>query len=253
MNSEPLVSIITPAYNAQKFIESTIESVILQSYRNWEHLIVIDRNSTDKTLEIVQKFALRDTRTRVLSPRDISGAAANRNEALSQAKGEYIAFLDADDLWHSEKLKKQIGFMISNGVEFSFTAFSWLKEDGAKFGRIRSVQPRVSRTDLLKNNSIACLTAAFKRERFLDLRFQERGWEDLAFWLQILKRIPFAYSVNEPLAYYRIVKGSRSNNKFFALRLRWQTYRQVENFSLVKSLYYFAHYAFNSIDKYRRF
>jgi teichuronic acid biosynthesis glycosyltransferase TuaG len=251
--SEPLVSIITPAYNARKFIESTIESVALQSYRNWEHLIVIDRNSNDETLEIVRRLAEKEARIRLLTPADVSGAPANRNVALENARGEYIAFLDADDLWHSEKLAKQISFMQKHALDFTFTGFVKLSEDGTKTGVVRKVPLRVSYYDLLKNNSIACLTAVFKAEKFRDIRFQENGWEDLAFWLQILKRIPFAYAVNEPLAFYRVVRNSRSNNKLFALRLRWNTYREVEKFSLLKTLYFFLHYTVSSLLKYRSF
>ena len=252
MTTEPLVSIITPAYNAERFIEATIESVRLQSYQNWEHLIVVDRNSTDQTLQLVQKMMAREPRIKLLQDPSVSGAAANRNVALEQAGGSYIALLDADDLWHSEKLRKQIHFMTENNVDFSFTAFARFSEDGLTTGRMQKVPPRLSYADLLKNNSIACLTAVFSR-KFADLRFQEKGWEDLAFWLQILKRIEFAYSVNEVLAYYRVVRGSRSNNKFFALRMRWQTYREVEHLSLGRSCYLFGHYAISSLLKYWRF
>ena len=112
---------------------------------------------------------------------------------------------------------------------------------------------KVSYDELLRDNCIACLTAVFRKDQFGDIRFQEHGWEDMAFWLQILKRIPYAYSVNEPLAMYRIVKGSRSNNKIFAAKMRWNTYRLVEKISLIKSCYLFGIYAMTAVFKWKRF
>lgn len=250
---EALVSIITPVFNAGRFISATLESVKLQRYQNWEHLIVLDRNCNDNSAELVQVFAQRDSRIRIITATEGSGASYNRNLALENARGHFVAFLDADDLWHSEKLSRQLHFMQTNSIDFSFTAYTRLTEDGSQFGKVQKVPPRVSRTDLLRNNFIACLTVVYDFEKFKDLRFQNEGWEDLALWLQILKQIPFAYSINVPLAYYRIVKGSRSNNKIFALKLRWQTYRRVEHFSIPVSIYYFFSYAVFGLLKHLRF
>jgi teichuronic acid biosynthesis glycosyltransferase TuaG len=253
MKNEPLVSIITPAYNAERFIEKTIQSVLKQDYTNWEHLIVVDHNSKDSTLKIVQSFSAQDSRIKCITSPTALGASANRNLALDICKGEYVAFIDADDLWTAEKLSKQIGFMIENNHEFSFTSFCRVNEDESVFGKQQEVPLKVNYEDLLRNNSIACLTAVFKKQRFSDIRFQEHGWEDMAYWLQILKRIPFAYSINEVLAHYRIVQGSRSNNKLFASKLRWNTYRKVEHFNIVKSTYLFGIYILTSARKYARF
>jgi teichuronic acid biosynthesis glycosyltransferase TuaG len=253
MSSEPLVSIITPAYNAERFIEQTIQSVIGQTYTAWEHLIVVDRNSNDKTEDIVRRFAKLDSRIRCITSPEALGAAANRNLALVAALGEYVAFIDADDLWTENKLEKQVQFMQSQQVDFSFTGFKRIDEQHKFEGRFQSAPARVAYADLLQNNTIACLTAMFRLQPFRDIRFQELGWEDMAFWLQILKRVDFAYGLNECLAYYRIVNGSRSNNKLFAAKLRWQTFRLVEKLSRPRSLYLFTHYILTSVAKYLRF
>ncbi len=253
MQDHPLISVITPAFNAEKYIEDTIKSVLNQSYENWEHLIVLDCNSKDNTAEIVKNYSQKYPRIKLITSPLAIGASNNRNLGLTSAKGTYIAFLDADDLWTPDKLQKQISFMIQRQYVFSFTGFRRISQDNSTQGYVHQMPEKVSYNDLLRNNCIACLTVIFKREPFNDLRFQDQGWEDMAFWLQILKRVPFAYSINEPLAFYRIVKGSRSNNKFFAAKLRWNTYRLVEKLSLLKSCYLFLIYAFTAIFKWKRF
>lgn len=253
MSSLPLVSIITPAYNADRFIAETIQSVIDQTYTQWEHLIVVDCNSRDKTEDIVRRFSLLDPRIRCITSPLAKGAAANRNLALTEAVGEYAAFIDADDLWTKDKLEQQTQFMLNQKADFSFTGFKRINEDRSQEGRFLSVPAKVSYNDLLQNNMIACLTAMFKLQPFRDIRFQEHGWEDMSFWLQILKRIDYAHGLNRPLAYYRIVNGSRSNNKIFAAKLRWQTYRLVEKLSWPRSVYLFTRYLLTSTGKYLRF
>jgi len=253
MQNQPLVSVITPAYNAERYIEDTIRSVINQQYQNWEHLIVLDCNSKDSTGEIVKRFSEKDPRIKLITSPHAKGAANNRNVALEIARGEYIACLDADDLWTPDKLEKQISFMAKNNYGFSFTGFRRISQDNSVQGYVHQMPEKVSYDDLLKNNCIACLTAVFKKDQYGDIRFQEHGWEDMSFWLQILKRTPYAYSVNQPLALYRIVKGSRSNNKLFAAKLRWNTYRLVEKMSLVKSCYLFSIYALTAVFKWKKF
>jgi len=253
MENQPLISIITPAYNASRFINETVQSVQNQDYKNWEHLIVIDHNSKDNTLQIVQKLSEADPRIKCITSPEAQGAATNRNIALKIASGKYVACLDADDLWPKNKLTRQVHFMETKTADFTFTAYHRIDLENKKQGIVHEVPEKVTYSDLLKNNSIACLTVLFKREPFADIQFHQQGWEDLSFWLQILKRIDYAYGLNEPLAYYRIVPGSRSNNKIFAAGLRWDTYRKVENMSLLKSAYYFSFYFVSALKKYVRF
>jgi teichuronic acid biosynthesis glycosyltransferase TuaG len=247
------VSIITPAYNAERFIEQTILSVMEQSLSDWEHLIVVDAKSSDRTLDIVKDWELKDRRIRCLQSANVFGAAQNRNFAVDQAKGEFLAFLDADDLWTSDKLKKQIDFMQSKPCDFSYTTFTRIPEDGQKTGKCILAPEKLNYEMLLKNNDIGCLTVMLKKNAFSQIRFAEKGWEDMSLWLSLLKQVPFAYGLQESLAWYRIVSGSRSNNKVFSAKLRWQTYRNVESLSLWQSVYLFSFYVFTGIKKHFRF
>ena len=251
--SNPLISIITPAYNAERFIVQTMQSVQNQSYQNWEHLVIVDHNSKDKTLDIVRAWSEKDPRVKLITSPNALGATKNRNLALDSVKGEYVAFLDADDLWPTEKLEKQLKFMMEKKVAFSYTAFNRISIDGSKVGHLLQVPAKLSYTSLLYNNAIGCLTVMIRTDLIGSSRFQEDGWEDMSLWLALLKKTPFAYGIQEPLALYRIVPGSRSNNKIFAAGLRWETYRKVEGFSLLKSAYYFVFYAFSAVWKYSRF
>lgn len=249
----PLVTIITPAYNAARFIESTIRSVQDQSYTNWEHLVVIDCNSCDNTDAIVENIAKQDPRVVCVKSPKALGAARNRNVGLEQAKGDLIAFIDADDLWHPEKLARQVPLMLQKGVNFSYTGFTRISEDGTTYGSYLSVPEKLDYSFLLKDNRIGCLTAMIRKSAFQDVHFQDLGWEDLSLWLKLLKQTPYAYGINESLAFYRIVKGSRSNNKFFSAKLKWNTFRQVEKMNLLTSIYYFVFYAFSGLRKHRQF
>ncbi len=254
MGAQPLVSIITPAYNAERFIGETIQSVKEQSYTNWEHIIVVDKNSKDGTRALLEKLASEDPRIKVLKPTDVSGAADNRNLAVLHAQGEFIAFLDADDLWFPEKLSEQVNFMEEKKINFSYHTYFRMTEDGGKLGHQIQIQPQMNHKDLLKNNTIGCLTVMIRKKAFAGkIQFLNYGWEDMGLWLKLLKDGETAFGIMKPLAYYRIVKGSRSNNKLFAARLRWNTYRQVEKMSFPTSAFYFSNYFVSSLFKYVKF
>lgn len=246
----PLISIITPAYNAERFIAATIESVLGQKYQNWEHLIVIDNNSKDRTEELVNWYTTKDPRIKLIKSSDAFGAARNRNVGLSLSKGEYIAFIDSDDVWLPNKLESQLRFMQQKSCHFSYHAFQKINQNGKKLGRVLQVPELMTYESILKNNLIGCLTVMLKSEFAKATHFQEVGWEDMAFWLDLLRGGQQAFGIPECLAYYRIVKGSRSNNKFFSAGLRWETYRAYEKLSLKGSIIYFLHYAFSGLKKY---
>lgn len=250
---EPLVTVITPAYNAARFITATIKSVQDQTYQNWQYLVVIDCNSKDDTEQIVRQLSTHDSRIICVTSPEALGAAQNRNVGLKLAKGEFIAFIDADDLWHKDKLQKQIQFMLLNKVDFTFTGFTRISEDSTKVGSYLSVPDRLDYTFLLKDNRIGCLTAMIRKDAFQDVFFQNQGWEDLSLWLKLLKQTTYAYGINESLAYYRIVNGSRSNNKFFSAKLKWNTFREVEKMKLIPSIYYLVCYIISGIKKHKQF
>ncbi|SHF76067.1 glycosyltransferase family 2 protein [Ornithinibacillus halophilus] len=238
----PLISIITPAYNAERFIGETIDSVIAQTYSNWEMIIVDDR-STDATVSIVKNYQQRDSRIKLHILPENSGSAIARNTAMKHAKGNFIAFLDSDDLWYPEKLEKQLTFMQKKDIAFSFTKYRRMDEDGTLRDAISKAPESVGYHDLLKHCVIGCLTVMIDRDKVGKLDMVNiRTRQDYAYWLEITKRGFRAYGLPEVLAKYRTVENSISRNKFKASKRQWYVYRQIEKLSLFKSLYYFSNY-----------
>ena len=243
------VSVITASYNCAKFIEESIKSVLNQSYEDLE-LIIVDDCSTDNTEEIVNKYIKQDSRIKFYKLDKNSGAAVVRNKGLEVAKGRFIAFLDSDDIWDKEKLKKQINFMKENNYGFSFTSYRLINEDGSSLNKEIIVPSQITYNQLLKNTIIGCLTVVIDKELINNFKMPlVRAGQDTATWLSILKKGNIAHGYDEVLASYRMVKGSISSNKLKALKRTWNTYRNLENLNLIKSSYYFTHYVLNSIKK----
>lgn len=247
------VSIIVPAYNAERFIQATIDSVRAQTYPHWELLIVVDANSKDRTRDIVAAAAQGDGRIHLLESPQAKGTTKNRNYALERAHGEYVAFVDADDLWKPMKLEKQIALLNQVRGDFSYTMMTRVSEDLSERGQPIKIPATVDYVGLLKNNVIGCSTVLVRRSKIGSHRFQEEGWEDLSLWLRLLKDGGVAHGLQESMTDYRVVKGSRSNNKKFSANLRWRTFRYVEGFGILKSSYYFSRYAISALAKYWRF
>jgi teichuronic acid biosynthesis glycosyltransferase TuaG len=252
-SSQVLISILTPAYNAERFIAETLDSVLAQTHKNWEHLVVVDANSKDRTLQIVQEYAQKDSRIRCITSADALGAANNRNIGVKQSRGQFMAFVDSDDLWAPDKLEKQLRFMQERQIDFSFHSYRRISEQGERQGKVQCIPEVVDYVGLLSNNSIGCLTVMLRRSAFSEIQFSNKGWEDMACWLGLLRSGAKAYGLKEPLAYYRIVNGSRSNNKLFSAGLRWDTYRKVEKLPFLQSSIYFLQYALSSCLKHSRF
>lgn len=269
-----VVSIVMPAYNAESTIRDSIDSVFRQSYPHWE-LIVVDDGSTDNTPGIVFEY-LADSRVKILNTTGRCGPAGARNTALKIASGKFVAFLDSDDMWADEKLFRQIMFMNEHDCKFSFTAYRKIDTDGAVGASVISVPPRVSYYDLLKTNTIGCLTVMFDRHHYGDVLMPEMGrredyrlWlnilksksvvhEDYGLWLKMLRKptqadqAPFAMGLNVPLAFYRCGQASLSSNKLNAALSQWFIYRQVEKLPLLVSVFCFLSYAAHGFVKYRR-
>lgn len=245
--SNPLISIITPAYNSDRFIRQTMDSVLAQTYENWE-MIIVDDHSTDKTVEYVKDYQKRDPRIKLFQLNKNSGSAVARNTAMRNAKGRYIAFLDSDDMWYPEKLEKQIRFMQEKDIAFSFTKYRLMEEDGT-VKEVESKAPdSVGYDDLMKHCVIGCLTVMLDREKTGDQEMVNiRTRQDYAYWLAITKRGIRAYGLPEVLAKYRIVENSISRNKIKAAQRQWYVYREIEKQNLIKSLWYFANYAIAGI------
>ena len=179
---DDLVSIITPAYNAASYIVETIESVLAQTYPNWEMLIVNDC-SQDNTAEIVQSYAAKDKRIKLINLKQNSGAAAARNTAIKNAKGRYIVFLDSDDLWKKEKLQKQIEFMQKNGYAFTFTSYEHFKEAKENIQSKIQIPKSLNHKQALKGNKIGCLTVMLDRKQIQNIHFTNDKHEDYILWL----------------------------------------------------------------------
>ena len=246
---DALVSIITPVYNAEKFIRETIESVQNQTYTNWEMLLINDC-STDSSAEIIKEKAAEDSRIKYIELDKNSGAAITRNTGISKAQGRYIAFLDSDDIWKSDKLDKQLALIKEKDIGFCFTSYRYVMQDGVPTNKVARAPEKIDYNGLLKNTIIGCSTVLIDREVMGDFRMTNvRRGQDTATWLQLLKRTEYAYGIYEDLVWYRVVDGSLSHNKWNAIKRTWNTYRNVEHLSLPKAMYVFVFYAYNALKK----
>ena len=244
-----LVSIITPAYNTNQFIEECINSVINQTYKNWE-MIIVDDFSNDNTRDKIEGLASKETRIKTIFLNSNVGAANARNKALKVAKGKYIAFLDADDYWVSTKLEKQILFMNDNKVAFSFTAYQPISEDGRRLFSVINVPLKVDYKNYLKNTIIGCLTVMINIETIGKFTMPDlRTSHDMALWLSIMKKGYCAYGINENLARYRIVSDSNTASKIMAVKDVWNVYRNVEKLNFFYSFYCLIYYIVNALIK----
>ena len=248
---QALVSIIMPNHNGELFIKESILSIREQTYDYWE-VIIVDDCSTDASVKIIQKLATKDQRIKLI-PLEVNGGPAKaRNCAIKEAKGRYIAFLDSDDLWHPDKLEKQISFMQKNEIALSYTGYYHISEKTGEIIDQVSVPSKVDYSELLKQNIMGCLTVIYDREKLGKVYMPDiKKRQDFALWLDILKKIPYAYGMNESLAYYRVRKTSVSSNKLIASQYNWKLYREVEKLPLYKAIYYFGWYTYRSILKYK--
>ncbi len=234
---EKLVSIIMPAYNCVDYIAESIRSVQNQSYRNWE-LIVADDNSTDGTVDTVRSMAADDNRIHLLETDINLGPAAARNRAINSAQGNYIAFLDSDDIWFPDKLSRQISFMEQMGYDFTYTAYEKIDERGEHMGVVISAPKSVNYSSMLyQGDRIGNLTVVYITEqlgKFYVPDIKKRN--DFALWLKIMHDCDRAYGLNEVLASYRVRSGSVSSAKKRELiKYHWALYCDIEKLSNIKS------------------
>jgi teichuronic acid biosynthesis glycosyltransferase TuaG len=243
-----LVSVVMPVYNAEATLRASVESVLVQSHTAIE-LLAVDDGSRDASLQILVDLAARDSRVRVLRMPANGGVAAARNLALDAARGNYIAFLDSDDTWHSNKVERQLAAMGAEGARVSYTAYDRVGEDGRLLSRV-CPPASVGYADMLKSNRIGNLTGMYERA-LGEPRFRRVGHEDYVFWLECVRRAGRAIRAGdgESLARYLVRDGSLSSNKFKAARWQWHIYRHVERLSLTASIGYMLHYAANAVRK----
>ena len=246
-----LVSIITPSYNSAKFIAETIQSVQNQTYSNWE-MIIVDDGSSDETESVVLSIIQNDDRIQFHKLGQNSGPAVARNTGIEKAYGDYLTFIDADDIWFPTFIENSIKTIKEIGIPFVFSSY---KRANEKLEFVYSdfiVPHKVSYTDILKSNSISCLTA------FLDIKKLGKKYmplirkrQDMGLWLNYLKVIPFAYGIQETQAIYRIRENSLSRRKSNLIRYQWQFYREVGRLNIVQSTYYMLHWMYRGFMKYR--
>jgi len=247
---EELVSIIMPAYNCGDFIGITLDSVINQSYKNWE-VIVVDDCSTDNTAHEVQEYIKKDNRIKYHKLEKNSGAAVARNKAVDLAAGKYMAFLDSDDVWFQEKLTKQIGFMEKYDYGFTCTSYTKIDEQGEYLNRTIVAQPRRDYDGVLKTcpgNSTVIYNAK-KLGKFKIPDIKKRN--DYVMWLQVIKKEKYLYGIEEPLGSHRIRTEGISSNKKSLVGYHWKVYREIENLSLLKSSYLIVYWVVATMFKLR--
>ena len=245
--TKPETSIIMPAYNSARFIAKSIDSVLAQTYTDWE-LLIQDDCSTDNTAQIVNSF--NDLRIHYQRNVHNMGAAETRNQALKMATGRYIAFLDSDDLWVPEKLEKQLTFMQAHGYAFTFSDYRIMNEDGSNTGKRLHMPASLNYHQYLRNTAIGCLTVVIDRSQTGDFLMPNiKSSHDMALWLQIMKRGFKAYAIPECMASYRLVSTSNTAKKYKAAQDVWRVYRNVEHLSFLYSAFCFCGYATHAVLK----
>lgn len=245
------VTIVTPSWNSEKYIEHTICSVQNQTYQNWE-MIIVDDCSIDNTVEIIERIAMHDARVKVLQQPQNGGAAKARNRSMLEGTGRFIAYLDADDIWKPDKLEKQVEFMLKNKCGFSCTSYEVIDDDGKPKNKHIHMLPEVDYVGFLTNNLLQTIGIMIDTS-IIDKKYlvmpDIRRRQDAATWLQILKAGFKCYGLDEILAEYRRADNSLSSNKFKAVKGIWSLYRDIEHLSLPFSCYCFVRYAFLAVWK----
>lgn len=241
----PVVSVIMPAYNSERHIAEAIASVQVQTFDDWE-LCITDDCSVDGTAEIVKSIAAHDSRIKYAKQPENRGAAAARNASLERAKGRYVAYLDADDVWYSEKLERQIKFMSDGGYGFSCASYIVIDENGEPMGRTVTMPAASDRWGYLSNNYLQTVgimaDLSYVDKSLLHMPDMRRR-QDAATWLQVLSAGHICYGMPEPLCGYRRVAGSLSSNKVKAVKGTWYFYTQVAKLPIPQACYCFARYA----------
>lgn len=248
-----LVSIIVPVYHAERFIEETLDSVRAQSYPHWELLLVVDGRG-DPTIPVIEEYVRRkeEARIHLFVQEENKGAAHARNRGLAQAKGRYISYVDADDIWKPDKIEKELAVMKEKQAAFVFSGYEFADEEGVGTGKVVRVKEVMEYRDALKNTTIFTSTVMFDTAKvekdFLQMPIMKS--EDTALWWKVLKAGYKAYGVDEALVYYRRPGKSLSSNKLEAIRRIWNLYRKAAGLNVIQSAYYFCFWAVTAV--YRR-
>jgi teichuronic acid biosynthesis glycosyltransferase TuaG len=249
---DELVSIIMPAYKAATVISESIQSVVDQTYQQWE-LIITDDRSPDNTVEVVRNWCKSDGRIKLIEAPANGGPAAARNLSLGQARGRWVAFLDSDDIWLPQKLEIQLKFHLQQQAKISYTEFRRIQADGTGVGRLIKIPTKLTYRQLLGNTGIATSTVLVDRKLTGTFSMKKMFYDDFGCWLDILRSGGWASGLREDLMRYRVMGGSVSRNKRRSAVEVWKTYRNVEELGLLVSSIHFAGYAIRALLKYRKF
>lgn len=248
-NKKELVSIIMPSYNSEKTIENAIKSVINQSYPYWE-LIVIDDGSSDHSFSIIQNFSVKDERVRTIQNKKNMGVSKSRNLGIEKSKGDWIAFLDSDDMWVEKKLEKQIFYAHNHDALFIFTGSSYINADGEYYKGKLEVPNIINYRKLIKQNVISCSSVLIHKKCIGETKIEnDEMHEDYAFWLKILKKGFSAFGLNEPLLIYRIDQNSKSGNKIKSVKMTYKVFRHLSH-NYISSIYLTIRHTLGATMKY---
>lgn len=246
---QPLITVVMPNYNGHRFVEQAIDSVLFQTYQNFE-LLIVDDCSKDDSLELIQQKSRSDSRIRVIALAQNVGVANARNVGIKEAKGEYIALLDNDDLWVEDKLERQLA-LAQKGADIVYCSYSFIDEQNNEIKNPFIVPQKTDFNKMLTSSVISCSTSFIKTELMQTHLFSPDFYhEDYVLWMELLRVCPVAYGDQKVLMYYRQVNGSRSNRKRNAAKERWNTYRKALNLNIFVSAWAFVRYAVNGVVKY---
>lgn len=249
---QPLVSIVMPAYNGDRFIETAIRSVIAQTLTDWE-LIVMDDGSQDSTVDIAQRMAKEDSRIAVVRNEANMGVAKTRNRGMDLAAGSYVALLDCDDVWYPEKLEKQVALAQKTGADVVYCSYAIVDASGSKKCDDFLVPETTDFDAFLTKSVISCSTVLMSRKIVEKYRFDGSYYhEDLALWLKLLNDGYLACGVRDVLAAYRVMDGTRASNKLKSAVRRWHVYRKLLGFTPWKSAKLLVQYGVLGLKKYKK-
>lgn len=246
-----MVSIVMPAYNAAQTVSESIDSILMQTMSDWE-LIVIDDGSSDDTVNILSRYASKDNRIRFYQNEKNSGASYTRNRAVELAKGEWIAFLDSDDIWRKDKLKKQLDVASRHSdMVICYTASSFINDNGQSYGYVMEAVDKVTYKMLLKKNLLSCSSVMIRASVMKGIKMpSDKMHEDYYVWLNVVRSCGVAYGINEPLLIYRLRSESKSSNRIKSAKMLYNAYRAV-GYNFISSAFLTVRYSFHSIMKRR--
>ena len=238
-----------PSYNAGCYINESINSVLAQTYENWE-LLITDDASNDNSVEIIKRHCEKDSRISFIVSKQNQGISETRNLSIERAKGRFIAFLDNDDLWMPNKLEKQVKFMLENGYAFTYASYELIDNEGASMNKVILTQGVMDYSRYSRNTIIGCGTVMIDRNIVGDFQMPQNDTsDDMALWLSLMRKGFNAYPLNEVVLKYRITNNSASSKKLKAASDVWKVYRINESMSWLKAASCFVGYAFNAVKK----